>query len=579
MKSILLSTLNAKYIHTSLALLYLRAFCGQDSLLSIRIKEFSINEFGPDIMAQLFLQQPDVLCFSCYIWNTRFILDICRDYKKVSPHTIIILGGPEVSYDAQTILQENAAIDFIVRGEGEVTFRELLLALNEEQSVQVISGITYRLEGDIFHNEDRPLITDLDMIPFPYPMNLEEFQDKIIYYESSRGCPFNCSYCLSSTQRGIRYFSMERVKRDLSILMAQEVREIKFVDRTFNCHEKRAMEIMQFILDKGSSSKFHFELEASLISDEMLDFLKTIPADKFNFEIGIQSTNPATLEAVRRKSDWSRLCNSIKLMRSYNNIHLHLDLIAGLPFESYQEFAHSFNDAYALKPDVLQLGFLKLLKGSDMRFFAAQHNYIYQQQAPYQVLSNQYLDYSELIKLKDIEDLLEKYHNSGDMQQSIAYIVASVYYDDAFAFFEDFTDYWREQGLFDMGHKKDRLYSFLMCFIAERYGNHRDAVNDLLKYDYFMRNRSDLLPAQLRSDNPEGVNQEIYKCIQDPDFLRENLIEFASKSPREIRKNLHLEYLLWDDTRAVFQERPRPLLFVYDPVKRKAYKTVHLELS
>lgn len=577
MLSVLLSTLNAKYIHSSLALRYLQTYCQSDSGLAINIKEFSINEFVPDIMAKIFFLQPEVLCFACYIWNIRMILDICQDYKKVSPHTKIILGGPEVSYDAQNTLQANPAIDIIVRGEGEATYRELLLALKNEQSVKAIQGITYRCNGEIYQNEDRPLIADLDTIPFPYPVNLEKFRDKIIYYESSRGCPFNCSYCLSSTQRGIRFFSMQRVKQDLSILLNKQVREVKFVDRTFNCHEGRALEIMRFIIEQGSVSKFHFELEASLISDEMLGFLQTVPADMFNFEIGIQSTCTAALDEVRRKSNWPKISNNIRCLRSYDNIHLHLDLIAGLPYESYNEFAQSFNDVYALQPDVLQLGFLKLLKGADIRELASQHNYVYQEQAPYQVMANNYLDYSQLLNLKDIEDLLEKYHNSGDMKQSIAYIVASVYYNDAFAFFEDLAVYWREHGLFDIAHKKDRLYGFLMLFINEWHSSHRDIVNDLLKYDYFMSNRSDLLPGQLWSYNPEGVNQEIYKCIKDSDFLHQHLNEFAAKSPREIRKNLHLEYLRWDAEQAKLLERPQPVLFIYDPVNRHAYKTVPLQ--
>ncbi len=579
MLSVLLSTLNAKYIHSSLALRYLQAYCQFDSGLAINIKEFSINEFVPDIMAKIFLQKPDVLCFACYIWNIRMILDVCRDYKKVSPNTIIVLGGPEVSYDAQNVLQANPAIDFIVRGEGEASCQELLLALKNKLSVKAIQGITYRCSEEICQNEDRPLIDDLDTIPFPYPVNLEEFRDKIIYYESSRGCPFNCSYCLSSTQRGIRFFSMDRVKHDLSILLEQQVREVKFVDRTFNCHEGRALEIMRFIIEKGSVSKFHFELEASLISDEMLEFLQTVPADMFNFEIGIQSTCPAALDEVRRRSDWPGISNNISRLRSYENIHLHLDLIAGLPYESYNEFAQSFNDVYSLHPDVLQLGFLKLLKGSDIRKTASRHNYVYQEQAPYQVLSNNNLDYSQLLKLKDIEDLLEKYHNSGDMKQSVAYIVASVYHNDAFKFFADLAVYWREQGLFDIAHKKDRLYGFLMLFITERHNSHRVIINDLLKYDYYISNRSDLLPGQLWSYNPEGVNQEIYKCIKDSIFLHQHLNEFAAKSPREIRKNLHLEYLLLDTEQTRLREKPQPVLFVYDPVTRQAYKTILLQTS
>lgn len=576
MKKILLSTLNAKYIHSSLALRYLKAYCKQYSSLEMDIKEFSINEFEPDIQGRIFRQAPDILCFSCYIWNIRMILDICHDYKQVSPHTIIVLGGPEVSYDAITVLQENPAVDFIVRGEGEASFNELLHALADDGPVREILGISYRLDGEIRQNSDRALIADLDTIPFPYPNNLAEFQDKIIYYESSRGCPFNCSYCLSSTQRGIRYLSLERVKRDLSLLMGQQVREVKFVDRTFNCHERRALEIMRFIIEQVSFSKFHFELDASLLSEEMLDFLETVPADLFNFEIGIQSTNPAALEEVNRQTDWQKLSRNIRRLQAYQNIHLHLDLIAGLPYESYTAFSGSFNDVYTLKPAVLQLGFLKLLKGSAIRETISQHHYLFQKQAPYQVLANQFLSYTDLLKLKDIEELLEKYHNSGDMQQSLAYIVTSVYDNDAFAFFEDLAVYWNEQGFFAVGHKKDRLYSFLMQYMQNRHAQHAEIINELLIYDYCMRNRSNSLPDHLISNNPGNVNQEIYQYIKDQAFLQTHLLELAGKSQREIRKNVHLEYLRWDAERAIMLDQPQPLLFIYDPVKRQAYKTIRL---
>lgn len=576
MKSILLCTLNAKYIHTSLALRYLQSFGRQDTDLQIELKEFSINELLPDIMAAIYALRPDILCFSCYIWNIRAILELCHDYKKVSPATVLILGGPEVTYDAAQVLAENPAIDYIVRGEGEVTFKELLLALDQNQAVQFIKGISYRTGTELYHHPDRALIEDLDIIPFPYPLNLQDFKDKIIYYESSRGCPFNCAYCLSSTQRGVRYFSMGRVKRDLSILLAQEVREVKFVDRTFNCHEARAMEIMRFLIEQKAISKFHFELDAGLISDEMMSFLKTVPADKFNFEIGIQSTYLPALQAVQRNSRWDRISRNIQLLKSYNNIHVHLDLIAGLPYESYDEFAESFNNVYALHPDVLQLGFLKLLKGSRMREQASEYEYIFQEQAPYQVLSNQYISYAQMIKLQRIEQILEKYHNSGDMPQSIAYMVSSVYDNDAFAFFEDLAAYWETNNFFAIGHKKDRLYSYLMDFIRKQHITQAEVVNDLLKYDFLMKNRSDTLPVGLWSHNPANVKEEIYGYIKDTDFLNKHFGSVHQKSPREIRKNLHLEYFYWDPDTKLLNNETVMIMFVYDPLKKLAYKTIRL---
>ncbi len=576
MKSILLTTLNAKYIHSSLALRYLQAYCQQHSALQMELKEFTINEFPADIMARIYRQQPDLLCFSCYIWNIRPILEICRDYKKVSPETIIILGGPEVSYDAESLLGENPGIDFVVRGEGEVTFLELLLALENNQSLTKIAGISYRCGEELYHHPDRTLLSDLDLIPFPYPPDLEAFKEKIIYYESSRGCPFHCSYCLSSTQHGVRYFSLERVKRDLSMLLAQKVREIKFVDRTFNCHEERAMEIMRFLITEAPVSKFHFELDATLLSEKMLDFLQSLPPDKFNFEIGIQSTYPAALQAVQRNTDWDRLSRNVLKLKSYHNIHLHLDLIAGLPYEDYDKFARSFNHVYALQPDVLQLGFLKLLKGSGIRNQSQKHGYIYQDEPPYQVLANQYLGYGQLIDLQAIEEMVEKYHNSGDMVYSLAYIIASVYHNDAFAFFADLAAYWQDNHYFEIGHKKDKLYSYLISFIKEQHGNHADIVNDLLKYDYFMNNRSDLLPSGLRSDNPASVKEEIYGYIKDAGFMKEHLKLDTTKSPREIKKNLHLEYFRWDPETGSINHKLIGIIFVYDPIKKQAFKTVRL---
>ncbi|HNX92579.1 MAG TPA: radical SAM protein, partial [Syntrophomonas sp.] len=446
MKSILLSTLNAKYIHSSLAIRYLQTYCRKYGNLHLKIKEFTINEALDDIMAYLYLLQPQILCFSCYIWNIRPILELAADYKKISPQTLIVLGGPEVSYDAEQLLENNPAIDYIVRGEGEATLQELLLTLAEEGSTSQIQGISYRQDNAIYRNPDRPLMKDLDSIPFPYPPDMQDFHDKVVYYESSRGCPYNCNYCLSSTQHGVRFFSLSRVKQDLAFLAGQGIREIKFVDRTFNCHEERAMEIMRWIIGLETNTRFHFEVEASTLSARMLEFLATVPADKFNLEIGIQSTFRPALQAVNRKSDWIKTRDNIARLRSYHNFHIHLDLIAGLPFETYQDFAGSFNDVYRLQPDVLQLGFLKMLKGSAIRETTDEHEYKYQTLPPYKVLANRYMDFTEMIKLQQIESLLDKYHNSADMKQSLAYIISKIYRDDAFGFFEKLAAYWQMQG-------------------------------------------------------------------------------------------------------------------------------------
>jgi radical SAM superfamily enzyme YgiQ (UPF0313 family) len=575
LKSILLSTLNAKYIHSSLALHYLRAYCQEHSSLRMNIREFTINEALADIMAAIYLEQPEVLCFSCYIWNIRPILEITADYKKLSPRTIIILGGPEVSYDAQTLLQANPSIDFIVRGEGEVSLQELLLALEEDLDVGQVQGISYRQGEKVYHNSDRPLIHDLDSIPFPYPLDLADFRDKIVYYESSRGCPYNCSYCLSSTQQGVRFFPMERVKQDLKVLSTQELREIKFVDRTFNCHEERALEIMRWVIELDTVTQFHFEMEASLLSARMLDFLQTVPAGKFNLEIGIQSTYPPALQAVQRKSDWEKASENITRLKSGHNVHLHLDLIAGLPLETYRDFTRSFNDVYGLQADVLQLGFLKLLKGSAMRDAAPEYGYIYQEQPPYQVLANHYIDYAGMIKLKQIEELLDKYHNSAEFVQSIAYIIRSVFDNDAFGFFEDFARCWQIQGLFDLGHTKESYYKFIIEFIQTHHPDQAEIINDLLKYDYIMNHRT-RLPDCLWSYNPSDVNQEIYGYIKDDHFRKLHLADKVAQSPREIRKNMHLEYFRYDPETALYSQKLLKMIFVYDPVKKRVARKIRL---
>lgn len=425
-KRVLLSTLNAKYIHSSLALRYLQAYCqGQDGF-TVSIKEFTINQPLPAILGEIYLHQPDVLGFACYIWNIGEIMSLCADYRKVAPHTVIILGGPEVSYNAEQVLLEHPYIDGVVRGEGEESFLDLLQAIQAQQPWGSVSGISYRQDGRINNNPERDRITDLDRIPFPYQHEMEMLADRVVYYESSRGCPFRCTYCLSSISPGVRYLSLERVKTDLSFLLSQPLREIKFVDRTFNCDESRAREIIDFIVAHRGTAKIHFEIDAGLFSEGMLDFLETVPPDLFNFEIGIQSTFEPALAAVRRRQDWNKLSHNIRRLQRYRNIHLHLDLIAGLPGEDYNCFRRSFNMVYDLQPDILQLGFLKVLKGSDLDHSSHQHGYIYQSQAPYQVLANCDLAYEEILLLARVEDMLAKYYNSGDMPRTAAYIVQEI---------------------------------------------------------------------------------------------------------------------------------------------------------
>ncbi|MDD3268628.1 MAG: B12-binding domain-containing radical SAM protein [Syntrophomonadaceae bacterium] len=575
---ILLSTLNAKFIHSSLALAYLKEFCADERWI-LNIKEFSINEKSDDILASIFLSRPDILCFSCYIWNIKPILEICRDYKKIAPRTVIILGGPEVSYDAATILESHEFLDYIVRGEGEVTLKELLHTIYMKQALDQVRGISYRQGINCFDNPDRDLISDLDCIPSPYKGLLDAYRNRIVYYETSRGCPYNCTYCLSSTIKGVRFFSLERVKDDLRCLIKQGIKEIKFVDRTFNCHEGRAREIMEFVLDQGGKTKFHFEIGAERLSSDFMAFLKQVPPGRFDFEIGVQSTNPESLKAVNRNSKWKVLSQNIKTLQAGENIHIHIDLIAGLPYEDLESFASSFNNVYGLNPEVIQLGFLKLLKGSDIRKHCAEHNYLFQTDPPYQVLGNRYLGYADLLILKNIEDLLDRYYNSDNVPKSLHFIVNRIFSGNAFAFWQNFAEFWLKRELFSCAHKREAEYSILLNYIQTDYPAQSKILNELLKYDFLCHHQSHNIPEGIISHNPDDVNERLYILLKNQAFLEKYLYEISSKTPRENRRKVHLEYIDYDPFAGSPSIEPLPLLFVYDPVVKKASKLIKVPES
>lgn len=578
---ILLSTLNAKYVHSSLALAYLREYC-RPEFENIKIREFTINENQDFIMAEIYREKPDILCFSLYIWNIEQILAICRDYKQIAPRTIIILGGPEVSYDAHTILEENEAIDYIVKGEGEITFKELLQAIFYNQSLLNIRGISYRDVSNLYENRERELLNDLDSIPFPYGNRLDAYRDKLIYYETSRGCPNSCSYCLSATIKGVRFFSLERVKADIGYLISENVKKIKFVDRTFNCHEQRALEIMQFIIDEVGKNKanttFHFEICADLLSAKMLSFLKQVPAGLFDFEIGVQSTMVAALAAVNRKTDQDKLERNIKHLQD-TGIHLHLDLIAGLPYEGYEQFSISFNDVYHLQPDIIQLGFLKLLKGSPIREVSSDYGYVFQTNPPYQVLENKYLKYAELCKLAQVEEIVDNYYNSGVFANTINYITENIYADDAFGFFEGLAQYWQDNQFFGIGHRKERKYNILKEYIDVFHLRYSQIVNELLKYDYLLNNKSYKLPPGITSCNPENINDVLNSLLRDSAFIDQYLLNMNYHSIREIKKRVILECFRYDPLDYTIAAKNSAYLFVYHPIYKKADDIIKINLD
>ena len=437
---ILLTTLNSKYVHSNLALKYLYA-SAEKSRNSIDILEFTINNEEDYIFTELLRKSYDVICFSCYIWNVDKTLCLAENLKKARPELKILLGGPEVSFDVIPFMSEHKYIDFIISGEGEAPFSELTeTLLADTQEFEKIRGLTYRMEGKIYVNPPAPPL-HFESVPFPY-LNLVCEDDKVMYYESSRGCPFQCSYCLSSVEHKVRTLSMERVKSDLGYFIYKKVRQVKLIDRTFNWDKRRCFEIMKYLIasDNGETN-FHFELCGDLLDEDLLRMLAEARPGLFQFEIGVQSTNESVLRACNRKSDFAKLSENVRRLTDMGNIHIHLDLIAGLPYEDYQSFKKSFNDVYALKGGQLQLGFLKLIKGAPIREQIEEHGYVYRAQAPYEIISSKYISASALIRLKKIENLLELYHNRGGFRRTLDYAVEN-WAETPFDFYEEMADYF-----------------------------------------------------------------------------------------------------------------------------------------
>ncbi|MFV9511139.1 B12-binding domain-containing radical SAM protein [Tepidibacillus sp. LV47] len=483
---IVLSTLNAKYIHSSLALRYLKAY-SQKEFPNIEICEYSINEPLMTILTDLYERKPDVIGFSCYIWNIEETIQLIQMLKKVRPDLTIVLGGPEVSYDISYWFNRIEEIDVIVYGEGEATFLHLLQTLQKGETLNQVQGIAYRTETGYYINPPRPKL-DLNQIPSPYQdeEDLASLRDKIVYFEASRGCPFSCAYCLSSVETGVRYFAIDRVKEDLFRLIQHGVKTIKFVDRTFNLNKKYAMEIFQFLIENHQGTVFQFEITADIMKEDVLQYLVDhAPKGVFRFEIGIQSTNDYTNALVNRKQNFKKLSQTVLKIKESGKIDQHLDLIAGLPKEDYASFRNTFNDVFALRPEELQLGFLKMLRGTKIWYEAEQYGYVYQDYAPYEILKNDDLPFDDVIRLKRVEDVLEKYWNGHRMDQTIEYLVDKEF-SSPFDFFQEFGDYWTAKGWHRIGHQLETLFLRLLEFLQDRQTKHIDFIVSLMKFDYFL---------------------------------------------------------------------------------------------
>ena len=543
---ILLVACNAKYIHSNLAVYDLQAYAS-DYADHIVLKEYTINQQKDDIMRDIYLEHPDVVCVSCYIWNLSFVKELMADLIKILPGVDFWAGGPEVSYDAEKFLTENSEFKGVMVGEGEETFKELAGYYVEKnpQDLKNMTGICYRDGDQIIHNGWRQIM-DLSSIPFIYK-DLSEFKNRIIYYESSRGCPFSCSYCLSSIDKKLRFRDTETVKKELQFFIDNKVPQVKFVDRTFNCKHDHAMAIWKYINEHDNGvTNFHFEISADLLREEELHEMSTMRPGLIQLEIGVQSTNPDTIKAIHRTMDFEKLKGIVDRIHSFGNIHQHLDLIAGLPYEDYDSFRHSFNDVYALKPQQLQLGFLKVLKGSHMMEMCREYGIVYKTQEPYEVLSTKWLDYDHVLKLKTVENMVEVYYNSGQFQNTLEYL--ENFFQDAFSIYERLGSFYMEKGYGDVSHTRMRRYEILLEFLEDVPEISMDQVKDQMVYDLYLRENLKSRPGFARDQKP--FERQIW------DFRKRE----------KVAKNAHVEVFA-DGTVLLFNYADR------DPLTNNAHVT------
>ena len=497
---ILLAACNAKYIHSNLAVYDLQAYAAKyaDHII---LKEYTINQQKDDIMRDIYLEHPDVVCVSCYIWNISFVKELMADLTKILPDADFWAGGPEVSYDAEKFLAENPEFTGVMVGEGEETFLELSGHYIEQSPADLkdITGVCYRDGEKIVHNGWRQIM-DLSSIPFIYK-DLADFKNRIIYYESSRGCPFSCSYCLSSIDKKLRFRDTEMVKKELQFFIDNKVPQVKFVDRTFNCKHDHAMAIWKYINEHDNGvTNFHFEISADLLREEELQEMSTMRPGLIQLEIGVQSTNPDTIKAIHRTMDFEKLKGIVNRIHSFGNIHQHLDLIAGLPYEDYDSFRKSFNDVYALKPQQLQLGFLKVLKGSHMMEMCQEYEIVYKTRESYEVLSTKWLDYDHVLKLKNVENMVEVYYNSGQFQNTLEYLEG--FFPDAFSIYEGLGRFYMEKGYGDVSHTRMRRYEILLEFLENVPEISMDKVKDQMVYDLYLRENLKSRPGFAKDQKP-----------------------------------------------------------------------------
>jgi len=531
--------INAKFIHSNLAVRYLKSYTKDLNYDSV-IMEFSINDQIERILEEILRGKPDLVAFSCYIWNIDYVKAITSLIKLVDSRIEILYGGPEVSYDCEVFLKENIG-DYVIEGEGEVTYKEFInwkiiceenSKINSNKAIEGnvdksnipnILGLYYNNKGKIEYCGKRELM-DINEVIFPY--GEEEFTNKIVYYEASRGCPFSCKYCLSSTTHGVRFLNAERVQMELKFLADKKVRLVKFVDRTFNCNPEFSMQIWKFLINLECETMFHFEISADLLNDEELEVLSKAPKGRFQFEVGVQTTNPVVLNNISRFVKFDEIKEKVIQVNNIKTINQHLDLIAGLPGENYDSFRKSFNDVYNIHIEVIQLGFLKLLKGSNMINEASMWGMVYAPYPPYEILKTKDISYEELVKLKRVEKMVDKYHNSQKFDNILKYLVEK--FDSPFDFYYELGLFFYEKGYLGRTISSVDYYKIFIEFNDEKLNCDNFDLREIVKYDYLKYNKKKWLPSFLTRD----VDKELERTIKEKLF-KNNIIDNAS--------NIHIE--------------------------------------
>ena len=606
---ILLAAVNAKYIHSNLAVYSLKAYAKDPA---VEIGEYTINQQKDDILMDIYKKKPDILCFSCYIWNLDYVEELVLEIGKLRPDMPIWLGGPEVSYDAKEVLRRLPCVKGVMKGEGEKTFLELCkiyrkswddaYAVEEKSEKEGISdhtventcgyqaasgdnswinpeivdnelkgvlGITFRMDsvsskndalneethsGDtmIVENPWRPIM-DLSEVPFVYH-HMEDFEHKIIYYETSRGCPFSCSYCLSSVDKRLRFRDIELVKKELQFFLDHKVPQVKFVDRTFNCKHEHSIAIWKYIMEHDNGiTNFHFEVAADILNEEELELLEQMRPGLVQLEIGVQSTNMKTIQEIHRVMDFEKVSKIVRRIQDAGNVHQHLDLIAGLPYEDVESFAHSFDDVYALKPEQLQLGFLKVLKGSFMQEHQEEYGIVHKAHPPYEVLYTKWISYEDVLRLKGIEEMVEVYYNSRQFTHTMEELEKE--YDSAFAMYDRLAAYYEENGYHAVQHKRSARYEILLNYVRTYHKEQEDRFREVLTYDYYLRENAKSRP---EFAGEYLVAKDVARAFyENEEETHKYLPDYGKYDRNQMRKMTHLEYFKLADAYVLFDYQNR----------------------